>query len=159
METETSYGSDIPLAISASLLRRLEETARPCVRMVLEGTSASVGAPPAWLERASDVRTLGFSEQNGKSVLHVKAPKLGDAVPEIFDQPSLWPGIASQDDTAIQLIGKVSHVVRRQEAGSDLYDRPLLKHLSHWGKLFRRDVQVFGLPNECGLWRRIRRLR
>jgi hypothetical protein len=146
LETETSYGSDIPLAISASLLRRLEETARPCVRMVLEGTSASVGAPPAWLERASDVRTLGFSEQNGKSVLHVKAPKLGDAVPEIFDQPSLWPGIASQDDTAIQLIGKVSHVVRRQEAGSDLYDRPLLKHLSHWGKLFRRDVQSLAFP-------------
>ncbi len=50
LETETSYGSDIPLAISASLLRRLEETARPCVRMVLEGTSASVGAPPAWLK-------------------------------------------------------------------------------------------------------------
>lgn len=83
LETETAYGSDIPLPISASLLRRLEETARPCVRMVLEGTSASVGAPPAWLERASDVRTLGFSERNGKSVFHVKAPKLGDAVPEI----------------------------------------------------------------------------
>jgi len=114
--------------------------------MALEGTSTSVGAPPAWLERASDVRTLGFGERSGKSVLHVKAPKLGDAVPEIFDQPSLWPGIASQDDTAIQLVGKVSHVVRRQETGSDFYDRPLLKHLSHWGKLFRRDVQSLAFP-------------
>jgi hypothetical protein len=146
LETETSYGSDIPLAISASLLRRLEDTARPCVRMVLEGTSASVGAPPAWLERASDVRTLGFSVRNGKSVLHVKAPRLGDAVPEIFDQATLWPGLAVQDDTAIQLIGKVSHVVRRQEAGSDLYDQPLLKHLSHWSKLFRKDLQSLAFP-------------
>jgi hypothetical protein len=146
LETETPYGSDVPLAISASLLRRLEETARPCVRMALEGTSASVGAPPAWLERASDVRTLGFSEHKGKSVLHIKAPKLGDAVPEIFDQRTLWPRLASQDETAIQLIGKVSHVVRRQEAGSDLYDRPLLKHLSHWSKLFRGDLQSLAFP-------------
>ncbi len=114
--------------------------------MVLEGTSASVGAPPAWLERASDVRTLGFSARNGKSVLHVKAPKLGDAVPEIFDQAELWPGLAVQDDTAIQLIGKVSHVVRRQEASSDLYDRPLLRHLGHWGKLFRKDLQSLAFP-------------
>jgi hypothetical protein len=146
LDTESNYGSDIPLAISASLLRRLEETARPCVRMALEGTSASVGAPPAWLERASDVRTLGFTENNGRSVLHVKAPRLGDAVPEIFDQSTLWPGVASQDDTAIQLIGKVSHVVRTREASSDLYDRPLLKHLSHWGKLFRKDVRSLAFP-------------
>ena len=114
--------------------------------MALEGTSASVGAPPAWLERASDVRTLGFSARNSKTVLHVKAPQLGDAVPEIFDQATLWPGLAVHDDTAIQLIGKVSHVVRRQEDSSDRYDRPLLKHLSHWSKLFRKDVQSLAFP-------------
>lgn len=146
LETGTAYGADVPLPISASLLRRLEETARPCVRMLLEGTSASVGAPPAWLERASDVRTLGFTERNGKSVLHVKAPQLGDAVPEMFDQATLWPSLARPDDTAIQLIGKVSHVVRRQEAGSDLYDFPLLKHLIHWRRLFQKDLRSLAFP-------------
>lgn len=118
--------------------------------MVLEGTSTSVGAPPAWLERASDVRTLGFSERNGKSVLRVKAPKLSDAVPEIFDQATLWPGLAVQNDTAIQLIGKISHVVREQEASSDLYDLTLLKHLSHWSKLFRKDLQSLTFPADAG---------
>ena len=147
LETGTAYGSDVPLQISASILRRLDETVRPCVRMVLEGTSAAVGAPPAWLEKASDVRTLGFSERDGKSILHVKAPTLGDAAPEIFDEATLWPGLAVQDDTAIQLIGKVSHVVRMEEAGSDLYDRPLLKHLSHWSRLFRRDLQSLAFPS------------
>ncbi len=78
--------------------------------------------------------------------MHVKAPRLGDAVPEMFDQATLWPGLAVQDDSAIQLIGKVSRVVRRQEAGSDLYDRPLLKHLSHWSKLFRKDLQSLAFP-------------
>jgi hypothetical protein len=146
LKTQTAYGPDIPLSISASLLRRLEETVRPCVRMILEGTSASAGAPPAWLERASDVRTLGFGERDGQSVLHVKAPTLGDAVPEMFDQAALWPGLADHDDTAIQVMGKVSHVVRRHEASSDLYDRPLLKHLSHWSKLFRKDLQSVTFP-------------
>jgi hypothetical protein len=117
--------------------------------MALEGTSAAVGAPPAWLERAADVRTLGFSEHNRRSVLHVKSPRLGDAAPEIFDQPTLWPGVASQNDTAIHLIGKLSQAVRRQEAASDLYDRPLLKHLSHWSKLFRKDVRSLAFPTSA----------
>ncbi len=77
--TERFYGRDVPLSLSSPLLRRLESTARPSVRMTLEGTSASVGAPPGWLERASDIRTLGFSEKDGISILHVKAPRLGDA--------------------------------------------------------------------------------
>jgi hypothetical protein len=86
LDTRTGFGADVPLAVSSALLRGLEETARPCVRMAIEGSSTSAGAPPAWLERASDIRTLGFSERNGRSILHVKAPMLGDAVPELFDQ-------------------------------------------------------------------------
>ncbi len=58
LRTESSYGQDIPLTISSAVFRRLENTAGASVRMALEGTSASVGAPPAWLERASDIRTL-----------------------------------------------------------------------------------------------------
>jgi len=146
LDTETDFGADVPLSISAALLRRLEDTARPCVRMAIEGASASVGAIPAWLERASDIRTVGFSERNGQSILHVKAPTLGDAVPEIFDQQTLWPGMASAEDTAVQLIGQVGHVVRGQEAASDMYDQPLLKHFTHWQGLFKREVKELRLP-------------
>lgn len=146
VETETGFGVDVPLIISSALLRRLEDTARPCVRMAIEGSSASVGAPPGWLERASDIRTLGFSERGGLSILHLKAPTLGDAVPEVFNQKTLWPGMASPEDTAIQLIGKVSSVVRQQEAASDLYDQPLLRHLTHWQPLFKRQVKELQLP-------------
>ncbi len=105
------------------------------------GTSASVGAPPAWLERASDIRTLGFSAQNGDTILHLKAPKLVDAAPRLFEQRSLWPGSASPGDTALQLIGKISVAVRRKEVGSDLFDRALLKHLANWGALFRHGLK------------------
>lgn len=147
--TETFYGADVPLALSSSLLRHLASTARPSVRMALEGTSASVGAPPAWLERASDIRTLGFSGKAGVSILHVKAPKLGDAAPTLFEQQSFWPTPASPDETAVQVIARIARAVRQQEAGSDLYDRPLLKHLSSWGGLFRHELKSVEF-SDCG---------
>jgi hypothetical protein len=118
--------------------------------MAIEGASASVGAPPQWLERASDIRTLGFGHRNGRSVLHLKAPTLGEAAPELFEQQRLWPGMASLNDTALQLIGKVSFVVRRQEGASDMYDQPLLKHFTHWNQLFKRRVRNLGMPAAHG---------
>jgi hypothetical protein len=146
MEADAYYGADVPISISSALLRHLSETARPCVRMAIEGASASVGAPPQWLERASDIRTLGFGHRDGRSVLHLKAPTLGEAAPELFAQQKLWPGGANPDDTALQLIGKVSYVIRQQETASDLYDQPLLKHITHWNKLFQRKVRKIEMP-------------
>lgn len=146
IDTKTGFGADMPLAISSLLLRRLEDTARPCVRMAVEGSSASVGATPLWLERASDIRTIGFSARGEQSVLHVRAPRLGDAIPEIFDQPSLWPGMAQPDETAIELIGRVGAVVKRREVASDLYDQPLLRHFGQWHLVFKREVKEIQLP-------------
>lgn len=151
LDTTDSFGAYVPLTISSPLLRRLEETARPCVRMAIEGASSSVGAIPAWLERASDIRTLGFSERDGQSILHVKAPTLGDAVPEVFEQQTLWQGMASAEDTAIQLIGRVGHVVRRQESASDMYDQSLLKHFAHWQGIFKHEVKELHLPPSTGV--------
>jgi hypothetical protein len=146
LTTVTEFGANVPLGISSALLQRLEDTARPCVRMAIEGASSSSGAPPAWLERASDIRTVGFSARGAQSILHVKAPTLGEAAPEVFDQPKLWPGMARAEDTVINLIGRVGHSVRRQETGSDMYDKRLLRHFSHWQRLFRRDVVEVHLP-------------
>lgn len=143
--SDTGYGSNVPLSVSSALLRRLEDTARPCVRMAIQGASASVGAPPMWLERACDIRTVGFSERGTQSILHLKAPTLGDAVPEVFDQQNLWPGMANAEDTAIQLIGRVGNVVQRQEATSDKYDQALLRHFSLWQRFFTRDVNQLQL--------------
>ncbi len=98
--TESLDRQDVPLSVSSPLLRRLESTARPSVRMLLERSSAPVGAPPAWLERASDSRTLGFTAKHGLSILHVKAPTLGDAAPKLFEQPSLADGRISGRNSA-----------------------------------------------------------
>ena len=147
LETETRFGAEPPLFISAALLRLLNEVARPCIRMAIEGASSQVGAPPAWLERACDIRILGFSNASGSSVLHLKAPKLVDAVPELFEQQRLWPGPAGEKDTALQVIGRASHDIRLQETASELYDQPLLRHFTHWERLFKREVSVLHLPS------------
>jgi hypothetical protein len=145
LKTRGIYGADIPLALSSALLRGLEHTARPSVRMALEGTSASAGAPPTWLERASDIRTLGFSGRGEDTILHLKAPKLGDAAPKLFEQPSLWPSGTSPDDTAVQVMGKIAAAVRRQESGSDLYDGALLKRFGNWSALFKHHLNSVNL--------------
>ncbi len=118
--------------------------------MAIEGSSASVGALPDWLEKASDIRTLGFEKRDGYSVLHVKSPRLVDAAPDLFEQQRLWPGLISPDDTAIQLIGKVGEVVRRREESSDVYDKPLLRHFTYWRTLFRREVKQVRFPHAAG---------
>ncbi len=144
--TKSPNREGVPLSISSPLLRGLESTARPSVRMLLEGTSASVGALPSWLARASDIRTLGFSTKQGSSILHVKAPTLGEAVPQLFEQQSFWPTPASPHDTALQVMGRIAAAVRRQQLESDLYDRPLLKHYSAWSGLFKQDLRSVEFP-------------
>ncbi len=147
LHTETSYGEAVPLSLSSRLLQRLEATAKPSVRMALEGTSASVGATPAWLERCVDIRTVGFSERQGRSVLHLKAPKLGEAAPKLFEQDSLFPSIASPDDTALQILNKIAQEVRRENPGSDLYDSSLLRKFSQWKTLFEGQLKDIEFPD------------
>jgi hypothetical protein len=148
LETDVPYGEAVPLAVSAPLFRRLADTTRPCVRMAIEGTSSPAGAPPAWLERASEIRTLGFTATgDGYSILHVRAPRLGEAAPEIFAQSTLWPGLASPEDTALQVLSKVSGAIRRKDTGNDFYDPSLLRHFSHWRHVFEHQLRGIRLPD------------
>lgn len=118
--------------------------------MALEGTSVSGGAPPSWLERASDIRTLGFGSRDGETVLHVKAPRLVEAAPRLFEQPSLFPSKVSPDDTAIQVLSKIALEVRRRDPSSDFYDRALLRRFSSWKALLSHELKSLDLPADVG---------
>jgi hypothetical protein len=115
--------------------------------MAVEGASASVGPTPPWLDRASDIRTLGFSKRGNQSILHIKAPLLGEAIPEVFDQRNFRPMMARPEETALHLIGRIGQVVTRHEVASDLYDQSLLKHFSQWQALFKKEVKSLHLPS------------
>jgi hypothetical protein len=146
LNTEFPFGRDVPIAISADVFNRLQDTARPCVRMALEGASVSAGSPPSWLECASDIRTLGFSARDGRTVLHVSAPKLGDAAPRLFEQHALFPGVALPEDTAIQVLSRVAHAVSIADAASELYDQQLLRRFCRWGGILGKELVSLDLP-------------
>lgn len=146
LHTTKHFGRSVPLPLSSSLLRNLQATTKPCVRMAFEGTSSSVGATPTWLERAIDIRTLGFSERNGETILHLSAPELGEAAPRLFEQESLFPGVASSTDTALGLVGKLIREVRREDLSSDLYDRSLLSKLGKWRGLLEGELKSLDFP-------------
>lgn len=147
LHTDQPFGRQVPLSLSSGILRNLQATTKPCVRMAFEGTSTSVGAPPAWLERAVDVRTLGFSEREGNTILHLSAPELGEAAPKLFEQQSLFPGLASSNDTALDLVGKTVREVRREDPTSDFYDRSLLKRIGGWRRIFERELSSLDFPS------------
>jgi len=142
----TPFGDAVPLPISSALLRRLEATAKPCVRMALEGTSSQAGATPGWLERAIDIRTLGFTARGETTILHLQAPTLGEAAPKLFEQQSLFPNNASPGETALQIISRITREVRREDRSSDLYDRRLLHKFSLWKGLLEGDLPRLDLP-------------
>ena len=146
LHTTEHFGRSVPLPLSSSLLRNLQATTKPCVRMAFEGTSSSAGATPTWLERAIDVRTLGFSARDGVTILHLSSPQLGEAAPRLFEQESLFPGVASSADTALDLVGKLIREVRREDLSSDLYDRPLLSKLGKWKGLLEGDLNSLDFP-------------
>jgi len=146
LHPQTPFGDAVPLAISSALLRRLEATAKPCVRMALEGTSSQSGATPAWLERAVDIRTLGFTARGEATILHLQAPTLGEAAPKLFEQKSLFPSNASPGETALQIVGRIAREVRREDRSSDLYDRSLLHKFSLWKGLLEGDLPRLDLP-------------
>src|SRR5208337_3888555 len=149
LHTESSFGGDVPIAISTAVFSQLEHTLRPCVRMAIEGTSVSIGAPPSWLERASDIRTLGFSSRDGNTVLHLKAPRLVDAAPRIFEQQSLFPSIASPNDTAIQVLSKITQEVGRRDPSGDVYDRQLLRRFSNWKGILNHGLIGLDIPDNA----------
>ena len=146
LHTTEQLGRSVPLPLSSSLLRNLQATTKPCVRMAFEGTSSSVGATPMWLERAIDVRTLGFSERNGETILHLSAPELGEAAPRLFEQMSLFTGVAFSSDTALGLVGNLIREIRRENLSSDLYDRSLLSKLGKWKGLLEGDLNSLDFP-------------
>jgi len=148
LHTEGGYGKRLPLDFSGDVFRQLSPMMSSSVRMAIEGTSSHVGAPPGWLRRASDVRFLGLSEgKDCATVLHLDAPRLGEAAEEVYKQGSLWETKPAPDDTAVNVFARVTREVRQGNPDSTLYDRHLLKQFSHSNRLFFHKLVSMDVPD------------
>jgi hypothetical protein len=146
IDTKGKYGKRVPMDLCGDLFRQLYPMMGHSVRMAVEGTSATVGAQPAWLHRASDVRVLGFSEKHGKTLLKLEAPTLGDAAKDLYSQNAFWETRPPQEDTAINVFARVMLEVRKSNLESTLFDRPLLRRFSHLQSLFAHDLLSVLVP-------------
>lgn len=116
------------------------------VRMAFEGRSVATGEIPKWLKRASDVRIVGFADQQGDTILELEARPLGEAAEELYRQRQLWNDLPAQDETAVNVMARVVNDVRSANVESRLYDSGLLRVTQRLESLFQRDLQAIRLP-------------
>ena len=146
IDTKEKYGKRVPMDLCGDIFRRLAPMMGHSVRMAIEGTSATVGAQPMWLRKASDVRVIGFDENRGSTLLNLEAPPLGEAAKELYTQNAFWETRPSEQDTAVNVFARVMLEVRKANAESTLYDRQLLRRFGNLHSLFSHDVLAVHLP-------------
>ncbi len=76
------------------------------VRMRPAGHSTALGARPDWVAAASEVRLVGYGEQEEMEA-HFELPELGAAAEEMYRQQELWPTRPFPGDTGLDLVADV----------------------------------------------------
>lgn len=147
VESRDRYGSRPPMEFCGAVFRGLSPILGSAVRMVIEGASVSMGAPPSWLRQAADVRVTGLSERDAATVFYVEAPPLGEAAKEVYRQDSLWETRPPESETAINVLARVLDDVARADAESARYDRQLLNRIMRMRRLFDDRVVSIRLPS------------
>jgi len=161
MEGERLKHGRIPSVILADLIPVLHRGAEGAVRLRLEGRSSAEGPSPAWLIKAATFDLVEVSK--GASALRLQAPSLREALPERFDQRTLFPDI-DPDQTALSFLSEAIEDAVRGREESDAYDDALLKNLERLRRIFRRGLSSLSLQNsrpdqppvelrESGIWR------
>ncbi|MEJ7608676.1 MAG: hypothetical protein WKF37_21000 [Bryobacteraceae bacterium] len=107
LRTEPCYGRDVPLSLSAPLLRLPESIARPSVRRCLKEQARRWALS---LVNVHPIFALWLRRKNGLSILYVKAPKLEKQLQLI--RAAVVLVAASSEDTVIQVIGNIATVRR-----------------------------------------------
>jgi hypothetical protein len=140
LKSREQFHAKLPPHHLGLLLAELPFAVRDAVAMALRNRSAAHGRRPAWLDRAADVRFVGFRSDDN-TVLNFEAPTLGDAAEEIYAQSSLFPELESKpspEDTGFDVLGDVIAEVDRKNADSGHFDPPLLNRISRFQKVFSK---------------------
>lgn len=134
------YGQRIPPERLGPLFQQITPAIRGSVRMRFLGRSASRGRRPTWLSEASDIRFVDYSG-SGDTILHFEAPQFGEAVPELYEQGELWPTRPAPDTTGFDLLAEVVCDVDARNEDSEVFDRPLLRQIQRFDRVFDDHIQ------------------
>jgi hypothetical protein len=148
LQTNHDYCKRLPLDLCGDIMRTVKPLATHSVRMAVEGSSVARGTRPNWLDSASDIRFIDYSSEGEDTLLHVEAPRLGEAAHEIYEQGELWDTKPAAEATAIDVFGQVISEVAAANPESVWFDRALLVQLKHLGKLFSEHLLSLRLPRD-----------
>ncbi len=132
------YGHSARPEVVGAVLARIKPTIRETVRMGILHTSRLAGRPLRELRSAWDIRFAGQSAGADQATrLYFSAPRLGDAVPRLFEQGVLWEEGPSADYTAFDLVGAVLRDVTAARKESQRFDADLLNRVAGYDPAFR----------------------
>ncbi len=117
------------------------------LRMAIEGASVAHGRPPAWFQRASDIRFTGYDRQGDDTLIVLQIPKIGDAAEELYRQIGLWETRPNPEDTGFEMLRHVVDEVAAENAESSFYDRQLLNRFAKMRRVFGSEIQGIHLAD------------
>jgi hypothetical protein len=115
------------------------------LRMAIEGASVAHGRPPAWFQRASDIRFVGYGHEGDDTLIALQAPTIGEAAEELYQQRELWDTRPSPDETAFEVLRHVVDEVAAENGESSWYDRQLLTRFARMRNVFGQEVRAIQL--------------
>jgi hypothetical protein len=115
------------------------------LRMAIEGASVAHGRPPAWFQRASDIRFTGYDHEGDDTLIALQVPTIGEAAEELYEQRELWDTRPNPDETAFEVLRRVVDEVASENGESSWYDRQLLTRFARMRNVFVREIRAIQL--------------
>ncbi|WP_437755369.1 hypothetical protein [Sorangium sp. So ce1389] len=157
LSSPKGFGHRVPPAPLGVALKQVDAAVRRSVLMAFEGRSVTAGRPRAWFNAACDIRLVDV-EGNDDTTLHFEAPELGEAAAELYLQTEMWPTRPPPGWTGFDVLAGVLEDVGDGNPDSERFDRPLLQHLVHFGRLLETGFDALrveehrtGVPGEAVL--------
>ena len=117
------------------LLRVIEaliETAERATRLSVTGEGKARGSKPGWLNATVDFTITGL--EKGSTVIGLRVPSFGDAVPDLFAQPDFWCEKPGPDDTALDLAALAIEEAGIDSPEGDRFDGSVLESILKFGR-------------------------
>ena len=147
LQTGADYTQRIPLDLCGSVMSRVSPLFAGSLRMAMEGASAAPGRPPAWLERASDIRFVDYGHDGDDTLISLRLPRLAEAAEELYRQTELWDTRPSPDATAFEVFRHVVDDVAAENNESSWYDRRLLTRLARMKQVLGGRIHAIRLSD------------
>lgn len=155
LETGADYRQRISLDVCGPLMAHIPPLVAGSLRMAIEGASVAQGRPPGWLERASDIRFVGYDHDGDDTLIALQLPRIGEAAEELYRQRDLWDTRPEPEDTAFEVFRRVVDEVSIENGESGWYDRQLLTKLSRIGRVLGREIVAIRLGRATTMNRRV----